>query len=76
MARCGGVRGVTPQRIVVADAVRPMPDTVARGLGALRLEGLFDGHAYELAERGEALVGDPREARRGVGGDTVAPHLI
>ena len=52
----GGVVGIAPQRIVVADAVRVVADVVARGLIAPRLGGRADRDADALAQIVKALL--------------------
>src|SRR5262249_22811203 len=54
----GGIAGIAPQRIIVADAVRPMADIVARGVVAPRLERVLNRYADELTQLSETLVGD------------------
>src|SRR5262249_31254673 len=44
---------ITPQRVVVTDPVRIVPDIVARGLVAPRLRGVLDTLANTLPKRGE-----------------------
>jgi hypothetical protein len=53
---------LAPQRIVVADAVGPVADIVARRLVAPRLERVLDRHADQFAQVGETLVSDQRKA--------------
>src|SRR5271170_3105468 len=57
---------IAPQGIVVADAVRPVPDAVAGGLVAPRLERVLNRNANQLAQVGEAPFGDYRKSIRGL----------
>src|SRR3989441_138453 len=49
---------ITPQRVVVTDPVRIVPNIVAGGFVAPRLKGVLDALTNTLAERIERLVSD------------------
>ena len=71
VTRAGRVVWITPQRIVVANPVRVVTDTVARGLVAPRLEGIGDLDADAPAQVIERVVGDLGEQVGRFGGHRV-----
>src|SRR5882757_2229101 len=58
MIGLGGIIGIAPQRIVVADTVRVMADVVARRLIAPGLGGHAEGDAEAFAQIVDAFLGD------------------
>ncbi len=73
-ACAGGVLGIAPERVVVADTVRVVAQVVARGLVAPRLERVRDLDADPAAQVLEALLGDLRKKRRRLTGHAWAPR--
>ena len=59
--RLCGIGRIAPQRVIVADAMRVMPDIVACRFIAPRLERILDFYADPFAQRIERRLGDSGE---------------